>query len=152
LPTFLPSSVDIVTNEVTLSKRLQGTFGMRGVRGNVLATVFRDDRSSESENETVAGTDPFSITDNVVQTGYSAILTWRFSQRTSGSVSLGQNRIDYKESPRRDVDTNFRLGVTHQLQPKLRGSLEYRFLNRDTSGGGDDVRENAVTGTLSLAF
>jgi uncharacterized protein (PEP-CTERM system associated) len=152
LPAFLPSSVDIVTNQVTLSKRLQGTFGMRGVRGNLLATVFRDNRRSESENQAVTDTDPFSITDNVVQTGYSAIVSWRFSQRTSGSVSLGQNRIDYEETARRDVDTNFRLGVTHQLQPKLRGSLEYRFLNRDSSGGGDDVRENAVTGTLSLAF
>jgi hypothetical protein len=65
---------------------------------------------------------------------------------------LGQNRIDYEEMARRDVDTNFRLGVTHQLQPKLRGSLEYRFLNRDSTGGGDDVRENAVTGTLSFSF
>jgi uncharacterized protein (PEP-CTERM system associated) len=152
LSASLPSSVDVVTNQVTLSKRLQGTFGLRGIRGNLLATVFRDDRSSESENETVSETDPFSITDNVVQTGYSAILSWRFSQRTSGSVSLGQNRIDYEETARRDVDTNFRVGVTHQLQPKLRGSLEYRFLNRNSSGGGDDVRENAVTGTLSLAF
>ena len=152
LPAFLPSSVDIVTDQVTLSKRLQGTFGIRGVRGNLLASVFRDDRHNESENQPANGTDPFSLTDNVVQTGYSAILSWRFSERTSGSAALWQNRIDYKESARRDVDTNFRLGVTHQLQPKLRGSLEYRFLNRDSTGGGSDVRENAVTGTLSLAF
>jgi uncharacterized protein (PEP-CTERM system associated) len=153
LPAFLPSSVDFLTNQVSLSKRWQGTVAMRGVRSALLLSLFRDERKSESENTpTVVGLDPFALSDKVIQTGYNAILSWRFSQRTSGSVSVGQTRSELTDVDRTDTNSNIRIGVTHQLQPKLRGSLEYRWLNRDTNSAAGDVRENAITGTLSLAF
>jgi uncharacterized protein (PEP-CTERM system associated) len=153
LPQFLPSSVDFLTNQVTLSKRWQGTFGLRGVRSTLLLSLFRDDRQVESSGTPViVGTDPFSLSDNVLQTGYNAILSWRFSERTSGSVSVGQIKSELADVSRTDTNSNVRIGVTHQLQPKLRGSVEYRWLNRDTNSSAGDVRENAITGTLSLAF
>lgn len=153
LPALLPSSVDFLTNQVTLSKRWQGSFGLRGVRSMLLVSLFRDDRQRQSRGTpTIVGTDPFSISDKVVQTGYNAILSWRFSTRTSGSASAGQTRSEMTDAGRTDTNSNIRLGVTHQLQPKLRGSLEYRWLNRDTNSSAGDVRENAISGTLSLAF
>ncbi|MPZ45992.1 MAG: TIGR03016 family PEP-CTERM system-associated outer membrane protein [Betaproteobacteria bacterium] len=153
LPQFLPSSVDFLTNQVSLSKRWQGTFGLRGIRSALLLSLFRDDRQRESSGTpTIVGTDPFSLSDNVLQTGYNAILSWRFSERTSGSVSVGQIKSEMTDASRTDTNSNIRIGITHQLQPKLRGSVEYRWLNRDTNSSAGDVRENAITGTLSLAF
>jgi uncharacterized protein (PEP-CTERM system associated) len=153
LPQTLPSSVDFLTNQVTLSKRWQGTFGLRGVRSAFLLSLFRDERKRESSGTPIiVGTDPFSLSDNVIQTGYNAILSWRFSQRTSGSVSVGQTKAEMTDASRTDTNSNIRIGITHQLQPKLRGSVEYRWLNRDTNSTAGDVRENAITGTLSLAF
>jgi uncharacterized protein (PEP-CTERM system associated) len=88
----------------------------------------------------------------VDQTGASAILSWRFSSRTSGSVSVSKSRSDLVDIDREDNDTQFALGLVHQLQPNVRGSLFYRRLDRDTNRSGSDVRENAITGTLSVAF
>lgn len=151
LPATLSSSVDFLTNQVSLSKRLQGVFALRGVRSTLLISIYRDDRRNETAGETLTGTDPFSLSDTIVQTGYSAIMNWRFSNRTSGSVSLGQIRSEYPDIGRDDTNTTVRVGVTHQFQPKVRGTVEYRWLDRDSTAVAT-VRENAITGTLSLAF
>lgn len=152
LPTFLPSSVDFLTDQVSLSERLQGTVAIRGVRGTLLLTAYHEDRRRESAGETLAGTDPFSLSDKVVQNGYSAVLSWRFSDRTSGTVSVGQSTADHTDANVKDTNSNIRVGLTRQLQPRLRGSVEYRFLHRDRNSSGGDVTENAITGTLSLTF
>jgi uncharacterized protein (PEP-CTERM system associated) len=153
LPSTLQSSIDFLTERVTLSKRLEGVFGLRGARASLLMTIYRDDREAQDSGATTVGTDPFQLSDRVVQTGYSAIATWKFSTNTAGSVSLGQTRSKYTDADREDTDTNFRLGLTRRFQPRLIGSVEYRLVNRDSnSSAAGDVRENAITGTLSLTF
>jgi uncharacterized protein (PEP-CTERM system associated) len=151
LPATLPGTVDFLTNQVSLSERLQGTFAMRGVRGSLIASIFHEKRTNQSSGATALGTDPFSLSDEVKQTGYSTILTWRFAQHTSGSVSLGQIRSKLPEVSRKDTNTNFRLGLTHQFYSKLHGSIEYRWTDRE-SNGAVDVRENAISGFLSMYF
>jgi uncharacterized protein (PEP-CTERM system associated) len=151
LPASLDSSVDFLTERVSLSKRFEGVFGLRGARAALLMTVFRDDRESQDAGATTVGTDPFQLSDRVVQTGYSAIASWKFSGTTAGSVSLGQIKSKYPDANREDTNTNLRIGLTHQLQPRLIGSVEYRLVNRDSNSVGD-VRENAITGTLTLTF
>jgi uncharacterized protein (PEP-CTERM system associated) len=154
LPSTLAGSVDFLTNEVSLSKRLLGSFGLRGRRGTALVTIFRDDRSNENSGSTTSafGTDPFLVTDNIVQTGYSAIATWRFSERTAGSIShsLANNR--YSDLDREDTINTFRIGVTHQLQPKLHGGLDLRITDRNSTISSESYRENAVIGTLTFLF
>lgn len=151
LPNTLTTEVDFLTNQASLSKRLQGVFGLRGVRGSVLLTVFHSDRESQTTDAPVLTTDPFALSSSVVQVGYSSVFSWRFSEFTSGSASLGQQKSKAVGS-RTDKNNTLRLGLTHRLGPKLTGSVEYRFLDRDSSAANSDVRENAVVGTLNVAF
>lgn len=151
LPNTLATSVDFLTNQVSLNKRLQGVFGLRGVRGSILISVFRSDRESQSTDAPVLVTDPFALSNSVEQTGYSGVLSWRFSEFTSGSASLGQQTSKAVGS-RVDKNNTLRLGLTHRLGPKLTGSVDYRFIDRDSSSANADVRENAVVGTLNMSF
>ena len=151
LPSTLTTAVDFLTNQVSLAKRLQGVFGLRGVRGSFLVTAFHSDRESQSTDAPVISTDPFALSSSVVQVGYSGVLSWRFSELTSGSASLGQQKSKSVGS-RTDTTNTLRLGLTHRLGPKLSGSVEYRFLDRDSTVVNADVRENAVVGTLNMSF
>lgn len=152
LPSSLATSIDFLTNQVSLSKRLQGIFGLRGTRGSFLLSIFRDNRSSETVSASVLPTDPFALSRTVIQTGYSGILSWRFSELTTGSASLGQIKSKLTDVSREDTNNTLRIGVSRQLASKLSGSIEYRRLERDSTTGGLDVRENAITGTLSMTF
>lgn len=151
LPSSLASSVDFLTNQVSLSKRLQGSMGLRGARGSVLLSIFRDNRIRQTDETSILSTDPFSSTDNVVQTGYSGILSWRLTERTSGLVSVGQTLSKLAGTGREDTNSTIRVGLTHQLQPKVRGAVEYRWLDRDSTTAAQ-VRENAISGTLTIVF
>jgi uncharacterized protein (PEP-CTERM system associated) len=151
LPNTLTTSVDFLTNQVSLVKRLQGVFGLRGVRGSLLMSVFHSDRESQTTDAPVLTTDPFALGNSVIQVGYSGVFSWRFSEFTSGSASLGQQKSKSVGS-RTDKNNTLRLGLTHRLGPKLSGSVEYRFLDRDSSAVNADVRENAVVGTLKMSF
>lgn len=152
LPASLTTAVDFLTNQVSLSKRLQGTFGLRGIRSTFLLSVFRDNRESQTTDQPVLVTDPFALGTSVVQTGYSGVLTWRFSEQTSASFSAGQTKSKVADASRDDTNSTLRIGATHRLGPKLTGSVDYRWLNRDSTASGQDVRENAITGTLNMAF
>jgi uncharacterized protein (PEP-CTERM system associated) len=154
LPPTLISSVDFLSNRVSLSKRLMGAFGLRGTRGNLLVSAFHEKRTDENSGSTTSflGTDPFAISNNVVQSGFSTILSWRFSERTAGSISQIHTRSRYTDANREDTINTFRIGVTHQLQPKLHGGIDLRITDRDSSQANQNYRENAVIGTLTLLF
>ena len=154
LPPTLVSSVDFLSDRVSLSKRLMGSFGLRGARGNLLANVFHEKRSNENTGSTTTfiSTDPFAISDNVVQMGFSTILSWRFSQRTAGSISQIHTRSRFTDTDREDTINTFRIGVTHQLQPKLHGGIDLRITDRDSTTANASTRENAVIGTLTFLF
>jgi len=116
-----------------------------------LISVFHSDRESQTTDAPVLTTDPFALSNSVVQVGYSGVVSWRFSEFTSGSASVAQQKSKSVGS-RTDKNNTLRLGLTHRLGPKLTGSVEYRFLDRDSSAANADVRENAVVGTLNMSF
>jgi uncharacterized protein (PEP-CTERM system associated) len=152
LPTSLTTSVDFLTNQVSLSKRLHGGFGYRGTRSNLFVNIFRDNRSSESTGATLLGTDPFSRSNRIVQTGGSALLSWRFSERTTGSISGSHSVSELTDTGQEDTTNIYRLGISHQLQPKVRAAVDLRRSDRDSTGSVATTRENAIVGTLSIAF
>jgi len=152
LPGTLPTAIDFLTEQVSLSKRLQGAVGVRGTRGSFLMSIFRDNRSSQSTSASALPNDPFSLSRTVVQTGYSGILSWRFSEQTTGSASFGQTKSKLGDISRDDNNSTLSIGVSHRIAPKISGAIDYRRLERDSSAGNLDVRENAVTGTLTMTF
>jgi uncharacterized protein (PEP-CTERM system associated) len=66
------------------------------------------------------------------------------------SVSRGRNR--YTEANREDTDVFFRVGLTHQLQPKVQGTVQVRLIDRNSDDISADYRERAIVGTLRMSF
>lgn len=152
LPSSLTTAVDFLTNRVSLAKRLQGVFGLRGTRGSLLLTAYHLDRESQSSDVPTVATDPFLLSNSTVQSGFSGILSWRFTEFTSGSASLAHQQTKLAAAGRIDKDNTLRLGVTHKLGPRLSASMEYRLLDRDSTAVRSDIRENAVVGTVTMSF
>jgi uncharacterized protein (PEP-CTERM system associated) len=153
LPPTLLSSVDFLTNQVTLSKRLGASVVIRGMRGTLLVNAFRDDRRNQTTGvEVITGTDPFALSERVVQTGFSSALSWRFTERTTGVAALAHTRSELTDPGREDINNTLRVGINHQFQPKIRGAVDFRVHERTSSTPGLDTKEHAIVGTLSVTF
>jgi uncharacterized protein (PEP-CTERM system associated) len=48
--------------------------------------------------------------------------------------------------------TNVTMSLTRQFQPRLSGSLGYRFQQNDSNFSGSDYTENAIFATLRMRF
>ena len=152
LSSALGIPVQFLTNQVTLSKRLQAGFGLLGTRTSLLMSVFRDERTNLSVSEFNGPFDPFAISDTVEQTGFSTALTWRISGQTTASASFGGSRNRYPDAAREDKDAYIRLALTHQLQPKVLGSVQVRMVDRSSDDVNNEYRERAIIGTLRMTF
>ena len=152
LPQTLTSSVDFLSNQVSLTKRLSGGFGYRGMRGSVILHVFREDRRNQTSGTTIAGTDPFSVSDRILQTGMSAVGSWRFTQRTSGLISSITTNSKGADTNVDQTDYTLTVGLAHQFHPKMHGALDVRTYKSDSNDGSSNTRENAIVGTLRITF
>jgi hypothetical protein len=51
-----------------------------------------------------------------------------------------------------DTNNSFGIGISHQLQRRIRGAVNYRFTEHESGIAGTTSQENAIVGTLSFAF
>ncbi|MCC6531319.1 MAG: TIGR03016 family PEP-CTERM system-associated outer membrane protein [Burkholderiales bacterium] len=152
LPQSLDNPIQFLTNQISISKRWHAGVGLLGVRSSLLVNFFRDERTNESSGSSFGAFDPFAISNTVEQVGYSAVLSWRLSNRSAVSATVGQNRSRFPDVGREDTNQYARVGLTYQLQPKVHSGVNLRVVERDSSAGNSDYREHAVIGTLSVAF
>ena len=133
-----------------LLKRLQGSFGIQGIRNTVLATVFRESRDALGPDPT--GATDFAFSDKINETGANLIWTTLFTARTSLNVNAGIGRTELVDIGRRDNYTQIRIGLTHAFLPKLSGSLLFRRLQNDSTISARSFVENAISVRLSATF
>jgi uncharacterized protein (PEP-CTERM system associated) len=132
-----------------LQKRLQGTFGIHGVRNTVLANVYTQRR--EAATTGLPGSGDFSQNSSTRQTGGSVLWTLRITPQTSSNVQLSYNRNEFTGLDRADNLKTVRLGLNRSFSPKVSGSLSYHRVQND-SDRGLDYTENAVTATVVMRY
>ena len=153
LPLFLNSPVQFQTNQVTLVKRWQAGVGMQGTRGTLLLNVFREERENLSVGAVNGPFDPFALSNTIEQIGYSATMSWRLSERTSALASYSHSRNKYPDANgREDTDGYWRIGLTHQIQPRILGTVNLRLIDRNSDDPTAEYREKAIVGTLRVSF
>jgi uncharacterized protein (PEP-CTERM system associated) len=96
--------------------------------------------------------------------GVTAGATYRMAPNTSahGSLGLNRNELSHNRSgggffpslpTERDDDIyTLRLGVDHQFDPDLSGSLVYQYQQRNSNVARGDFQENRITGTVNMSF
>ncbi len=148
LPPTLAVPVNFFTNQYFLQKRLQASFGILGVRHNVLASVFRSTRTPQD----ISPSGDFAATSSVEQTGANVNWNWRWSPQTASNVNVGYTRSEFSGIGRQDNLTFIRVGLSRQFESRLFGTLSYRRAQNDSDQSASGYTENALTATLSMSF
>jgi uncharacterized protein (PEP-CTERM system associated) len=96
--------------------------------------------------------------------GVTAGATYRMAPNTSANGSFGLSRYELSSTSsgggffpslptERDDDIyTVRLGVDHQFDPDLSGSLAYQYQQRNSNVARGDFQENRITGTVNMSF
>lgn len=150
LPPSLTVPLNFFTNQYFLVKAWQGSFGILGIQNSVIANVFT--QTSESTNAGQPATGDFATSSSTKQTGVSLVWTTRLSSQTSSNVNASYTRNESPGLNREDNLKNINLSLTHQFQPRLTGSLSYRWLQNDSNQVGAGYTENAVTAAVNMRF
>jgi len=84
------------------------------------------------------------------QFGASAFLTRRITALTSANAMLLAARVESLTTGRVDNTQMMRIGLTKQLARKLRGTIEIRRNQGQSSQAGVGYRENAIVAYLNF--
>jgi uncharacterized protein (PEP-CTERM system associated) len=139
-----------LTNQFFLVKAWRGSFGILGIQNSIIANVFTQTTSSTAVGQ--IGTGDFSQNDSTKQTGGGLVWTTRISAQTSSNVNVSYSRNEAAGIAREDNLKNINLSLTHQFQPRLSGSLSYRWLQNNSNQAGAGYKENAVVATANMRF
>lgn len=154
LPLQIDPRLNFLSNQVFLQKRFLASVGLNGARNTAFVTLFRQirDSSAVGDRSSIFGSVDFATSSRIVQTGVSATLSHRIGPHTSANLSASYSRDEFSDSPVVSNQKVLRAGVSHQLQRKITGSVEYRRNQRDSNQTLGDYRENSVVGLLNVTF
>ncbi len=152
LPPSLSVPLNFLTTQTILTKRLQASVGIQGIRNTVLTNVFRQTSESLAAGVSLSGQGDFASSNNVQQTGASALWNWRVGTQTAANLTASYIRNEFPGLDRRDDVKSVLLSVNRQFLPRVSGSLNYRSLRNDSSVSSAAYRENAVTAAVNLRY
>ncbi|WP_019623928.1 TIGR03016 family PEP-CTERM system-associated outer membrane protein [Thioalkalivibrio thiocyanoxidans] len=102
----------------------------------------------EAEFDTGAGL----FEDNHRRTGVIALWELTLGPRTTTELSSGLSRTEFLGSDREDDFFYFRASLNRQFAPDLRGSLAYRYQQRDSNSRVNEYRENSILALITKEF
>lgn len=154
LPGQLDASVNTLTNRIFLQKRWLGSMAFNTGRTAVVLSAFdtrRELQSGSAADQELIAASRFALDGSTRQRGVNVLWNWRLAARTSLNVNASRTNIRSLVSTREDDNTTFSIGVSRELQPNLRGLVEYRHL-RNSSNVVNDTRENSLSAAVQMRF
>jgi uncharacterized protein (PEP-CTERM system associated) len=147
LPPSLSDPINIYTTQLFLEKRWNASAGIVGVKNVLIANVFG------LTSEALAGDLILPTAPNTsIQTGTSLLWNWRMTARNAWNLAAAYRRNESPNTGEIAYLTNVTMGFTRQFQPRLSGSLNYRFQQNDSNFSASEYTENAVFASLRLGF
>ena len=147
LPPGLDAPINVFTTQLFLVKTWNASAGILGVRNVLIANLFG--LTSEGlAGDFVLPTAPNSS----IQTGTSLLWNWRMTALNDWKLAAAYRRNESPNTGEIAYLTHVTMGLTRQFQPRLSGSLHYRFQQNDSNFSGSDYTENAVIAALQMRF
>ncbi|WP_018861155.1 MULTISPECIES: TIGR03016 family PEP-CTERM system-associated outer membrane protein [unclassified Thioalkalivibrio] len=140
---------------ITQEALVQGFYLTRSVRANwrydtgrsvVGVTGYQTRREAEFQ----VGEGLFE--DDHRRTGVIAFWELTLGPRTTTELSSGISRTEFLGSDREDDFFYFRASLNRQFAPDLRGSLAYRYQQRDSNSRVNEYRENSILALITKEF
>jgi uncharacterized protein (PEP-CTERM system associated) len=152
LPPMTTAPVNFFSDQLFLVKRFAASSATQGARNLIAVTVFNDSRSVSDGNVAQPGAGDFAVSNTITQTGTSLLWGLRLTARNTVSFGGTYSRVEYADISRIDNFTYFGTGFTRQFQPKLSGSLGYRWQQGQSNQSAFNYTENAVLATIQMRF
>lgn len=144
LPLALAQPVNTLTNQVFLQKNLQASVAIAGVRNTAVINLFNNVRESLSTGLLDTSLNP-GLLNNVRQLGANTLWNWKMSPRSNATLDFSYIKNDSRDGGVREYNRIARTSFSRQMQEKLKATLEFRrvWKNSDIFSGNYD--ESAIT-------
>jgi uncharacterized protein (PEP-CTERM system associated) len=155
LPAALANSVNFFTDQMFLQKRSDASVAYNSAKTTTVLSFFRDERDSNeigALSSALVGLSDFGQSGNIRQQGVGLLFNWAFEPRTNADINIGYSDTLFRDTGRKDKDKFVRLGLRHQLTPKMTGAVDYHYNQRDSTDTGFDYKENAVSASVNVRF
>ncbi len=155
LPESLADSVNFLTNRFFLQKRFQASVTVSGARNTGVLSLFdtrREAQTAQSSDSALLGVSDFSADDDIKQQGIQARWIRELGPRTSANLGISLIKTKALTTDREDKEKVLRLGVTKELLSNVRGALEFRRKDLESTQEGSEYNENAVTASVYITF
>jgi uncharacterized protein (PEP-CTERM system associated) len=152
LPPSLGAPVNFFSDLLFRQRSWLGSLGIRGARNTLLANVFWAARDVLLGGVILPVSGDFAASNSIRLTGASLAWGWRVTAQNTWNVTAGHTRDEFIDSGRVDDLSYVVTGLTRQFQPKLSGSLHYRWLQRESTISALSYSENAAIAALEMKF
>ena len=151
LPSQLSSPLAFYTNRIFLQDRVEAGTAITGARHTLSFLVFwRKSRPLTSTGQP-ASTDPFFLSDEVVQKGGAVTFGMKLSELSGLALTYDKSKSSGTPSGLQTTQSTLRLNYDRRLGPKTYGSLGLRYVVFD-SNLASNYREKAVTASMAHNF
>lgn len=155
LPATLTVPVNSFSNRVFLDKSAYASVALKGVRNTVVARLSRSERqplSAPAADFGIVAVGGALTGEATRQHGASILWTLNLTSRTALTAGASYNRARSLVSSREDENAGLRIGLSRQLTPKARASVELRRNDRRSTVALEGYRENAIAAMVQMSF
>jgi len=156
LPASTIQNSNYFGNRYILQKQLLLSTAFNTARTTTVFSLNATRRQALSQQEAASalpGVGADSLNDNTRQAGATLSLSYRISPRSGASLLMSRTRTESLATGLKNDHLLLSLGMTRQLQRKLKGAVELRRVHGNTvTLGGGTYRENALSASLSQQF
>jgi uncharacterized protein (PEP-CTERM system associated) len=164
LPASVIQNTNAFSNRYILQKQFQASaafntaktvtlFSLNATKRNALSTPETAGAAPGSLPANLPGSGLDSLNDNIKQAGAALSFNYRISPRGGANLIVSKTRTESLATGIKDDQLLLSLGLTRQLQRKLRGAVElHRVRGNALTVGGRTYTENALSATLSQQF
>jgi uncharacterized protein (PEP-CTERM system associated) len=156
LPRTINGPVNSFTNRFFLQKSLLASVALNGIKNTVVVNAFDTKRVAQggvpAATLPVLGPRALLDADDSRQVGVNGLWRYRLSSNLNANLSVAVSRTSSDSLDRIDKNQSVRLALTHQFSRKLKGSLELRRLQTDSTVASAATRENALAASFIADF
>ena len=144
---------NIYTNQVILIKHLEASYGITGVKNNLVFSAFWRDSTSLTDSFGVTLPTALALNGNNKQVGGSASYGLTISPKSTMNVSLSRvtTTSNLATDNSRSVQSSLQVILTQRLSAQTSGSLGARYTNLDSSQSNGYI-EHAIFATILHRF
>jgi uncharacterized protein (PEP-CTERM system associated) len=154
LPPSLANNINYFSNRFILQKQFQASAAFNTAKTTSILSLNATKSNALSiaqSDSALLGASLLTLNDDIKQVSASLASDYRLNSRSAVNLALTAART---ESLATGIRGNQRMGtvaLTHQLQRKLKGTVELRRSQSNADvAGGRSYRENAISASLSL--